>query len=68
LVNFLIENGAKIDIRDQTISDSDNVEQGDSPLIMACIGNHRGIVKLLLDCGADKELKGPVSVRFPGYL
>jgi hypothetical protein len=38
-------------------------ESGDSPLIMACMGNHKEMVEYLLNCGADMEMKGVVRIE-----
>jgi ankyrin repeat protein len=56
---YLIEHGAKIDIRDESPS-SGQPKSGDSPLIMACMGNHKEVVQCLVAFGADMEFVGKV--------
>lgn len=62
MVVYLIEMGAEYNTRDQTIISYGEVKEGDSPLIMACMGGHEDVARCLLQYGADVELKGPVNL------
>jgi ankyrin repeat protein len=62
IAQILVEHGAALDMRDE-YAFTGTPESGDSPLIMACMGNHKEMVEYLLNCGADMEMKGVVRIE-----
>lgn len=58
-VKLLVEKGAVVDARNQ---------YGNTPLMLACVGNHRGVADFLVESGADVKATSSMKQETPLHM